>query len=184
MRKVPKERVVYLPLQYLLIRDKIGLREYTVRIDSKLNSTHMKKILFMAEDDPLMARMYERAFRTSDYELEMAFDGEEAISKLEKMDEVPLLVMLDVMMPKKNGFDVLREIKQSEKLKKIPVVMLTNLAGDADAEKALSLGAVLYLVKSQYDPKQIVEKIKEIIFASSRNEEVPGVTVSVKDINK
>ncbi len=142
----------------------------------------MDKILFMAEDDPLMSRMYERAFKVSGYQLELASDGEDAIDKLAKMPSLPVVVMLDVMMPKKNGFDVLRHIKENDKLKKLPVVMLTNLAGEADAEKALSLGAVLYLVKSQYDPKQIVQKVQEIISASSHNEEVPNVNVAVHDI--
>ena len=85
-------------------------------------------------------------------------------------------------LPKKNGFDVLRDIKNNPKLKTIPVVMLTNLAGQADAEKALSLGAVLYLVKSQYNPKEIIDKIKEILVGSSRGDEVPAVTVKTKDI--
>lgn len=138
--------------------------------------------IFMAEDDPLMSRMYERIFRASGYTLEMAFDGEEAISKLEKMETAPTMILLDVMMPKKNGFDVLRQVKQSEKLKNVPVIMLTNLAGESDAEKALSLGAVLYLVKSQYDPKEVVNKVKEILSASSRGDDVPEVSVGVKDI--
>ncbi len=136
----------------------------------------------MAEDDPLMSRMYERAFKANGYALELATDGEEAVAKLEKMTPPPTVMLLDVMMPKKNGFDVLREMKQHETLKHVPVVMLTNLAGQADAEKALSLGAVLYLVKSQYDPKEVVDKVKEILAASSRGDEVPAVGVEVKDI--
>ncbi len=142
----------------------------------------MTTILFLAEDDPLMSRMYERAFKLSGYDIEMAFDGDEAITKLEKMPTPPTVILLDIMMPKQNGFDVLRQIKLNEKLKKVPVIMLTNLAGQEDAEKALSLGAVLYLVKSQYDPKDIISKINEIITASSRAEGVPAVTVGVKDI--
>ena len=142
----------------------------------------MPTILFLAEDDPLMSRMYERAFKASGYDIEMAHDGEEAINKLEKMGKSPTVILLDIMMPKKNGFDVLRQIKLNEKLKHIPVVMLTNLAGQEDAEKALSLGAVLYLVKSQYDPKEIVNKIKEIISASTHGSEAPSVSVEVKDI--
>lgn len=142
----------------------------------------MTTILFLAEDDPLMSRMYERAFKLSGYDIEMAFDGDEAITKLEKMPTPPTVILLDIMMPKQNGFDVLRQIKLNEKLKKVPVIMLTNLAGQEDAEKALSLGAVLYLVKSQYDPKEIINKINEIITASSRSEGVPAVTVGVKDI--
>ncbi|MEY2672065.1 MAG: hypothetical protein RL687_482 [Candidatus Parcubacteria bacterium] len=142
----------------------------------------MKTILFLAEDDPLMSRMYERAFKLSGYNTEMAFDGDEAISKLEKIEELPTVILLDIMMPKQNGFDVLKHIKNSDKLKKIPVIMLTNLAGQEDAEKALSMGAVLYLVKSQYDPKEIVNKIEEIVKASSRDDGVPNVKVEVKNL--
>ena len=136
--------------------------------------------LFMAEDDPLMSRMYERAFRLGGHELTLAHDGEEALASLQKMDEEPTLILLDVMMPKMNGFDVLRKIKVDEKLKSIPVIMLTNLAGESDAEKALGLGAVLYLVKSQYDPKQIVAKVQEIIAASTHGDNIPSVTVEMK----
>lgn len=141
----------------------------------------MAKLLFMAEDDPLMSRMYERAFRLAGDDLVIAHDGEEAITLLQKADPKPAVILLDIMMPKINGFDVLRKIKEDEKLKNIPVIMLTNLAGDSDAEKALSLGAVLYLVKSQYNPKDIVAKVKEIIAASSRGDGIPEVTVEVKE---
>lgn len=136
--------------------------------------------LFMAEDDPLMSRMYERAFRLGGHELTMAHDGEEALMMLQKTDQKPTVILLDVMMPKINGFDVLRKVKEDEALKGIPVIMLTNLAGDADAEKALSLGAVLYLVKSQYDPKEIVNKVGEIIAGTSHGDNIPAVTVEVK----
>ncbi len=140
--------------------------------------------LFMAEDDPLMSRMYERAFRLGGDELIMAHDGEEALAVLQKAEEKPAVILLDVMMPKINGFDVLRKIKEDEKLKSIPVIMLTNLAGDSDAEKALGLGAVLYLVKSQYNPKEIVEKVKEIIAGYSRKENIPEVKVKTRTAKK
>lgn len=136
--------------------------------------------LFIAEDDPLMSRMYERAFRLGGHELTLAHDGEEALALLQKMEEKPTLILLDIMMPKMNGFDVLRKIKEDEKLKSIPVIMLTNLAGESDAEKALGLGAVLYLVKSQYSPKEVVGKVQEIIAASAHGDNVPPVTVEMK----
>ena len=131
-----------------------------------------------------MSRMYERAFRLGGHELTMAGDGEEALSSLEKMDPKPSLIMLDVMMPKMSGFDVLRKIKADDKLKGIPTILLTNLAGAQDAEKGLELGAVMYLVKSQYDPKQVVAKVEEIIKASGHGQEVPDVKVEVKDTEK
>ena len=141
----------------------------------------MNKILFIVEDDPLMSRMYEKAFRLNNFDIEQAFDGQEAIAKLETMNPKPVLIVLDVMMPKMSGFDVLKHIKASPDLKNIPVVMLSNLAGQEDAEKALLMGAVLYLVKSQYEPKQIVEKIKEIISGYSRKDSIPEVKVQTKD---
>lgn len=140
--------------------------------------------LFIAEDDPLMIRMYERAFRLGGHELTMAGDGEEALATLQKMDQKPDVIILDIMMPKISGFDVLRKIKEDENLKKIPVILLTNLSGQEDAEKGLELGAVLYLVKSEYSPKQVVEKVEEIIKASTRGEGIPEVKVKVKDIKK
>src|SRR5207244_4345919 len=112
--------------------------------------------LFIAEDDPLMSRMYERAFKAGGHDITMAGDGEEAMQKLPTMEPKPALILLDVMMPKMNGFDVLRKLKADANLKAVPVILLTNLAGEADAQKGLELGAVMYLVKSQYEPKQVV----------------------------
>lgn len=141
----------------------------------------MSTVLFLAEDDPLMSRMYERAFKTNGFDLTISFDGEDAINKLKAINPKPTVVMLDVMMPKKSGFDVLREMKEDSNLKNIPVILLTNLAGEKDAEKGLELGAVLYLVKSQYSPKETVIKIKEIVAGYERKEGIPEVEVNVKN---
>jgi two-component system chemotaxis sensor kinase CheA len=140
----------------------------------------MATLLFLAEDDPLMSRMYERAFKSNGFDLKITFDGEEAINSLKSMDPKPVVVVLDVMMPKKSGFDVLREVKEDPTLKNIPVILLTNLAGEKDAEKGLELGAVAYLVKSQYSPKEIVVKIKEICSGYERKEGIPEVKVNIK----
>jgi DNA-binding response OmpR family regulator len=139
-------------------------------------------ILLVVEDDPLISRMYEKAFKMSGHDISVAGDGEKALEMLQKGENKPTLIMLDVMMPKMNGFDVLRKLKEDEKLKNIPVILLTNLAGQEDAEKGLELGAVLYLVKSQYTPKQIVQKVEQIIESYSRKDNIPEVNVKVKDI--
>ena len=144
----------------------------------------MSTILFFAEDDPLMSRMYEKAFKMSGFDLAIAFDGDEAIQKLKAMDPKPTVAVLDIMMPKKSGFEVLREMKADPILKSIPVILLTNLAGEQDAEKGLELGAVLYLIKSKYSPIEIVAKIREIVDSYSRKEGIPEVSVKVKDIKK
>ena len=138
--------------------------------------------IYIVEDDPLMSRMYEKAFRLNGYDVELAFDGEEGLKKLTAMAEKPTIMLLDIMMPKMSGFDVLKALKEDKDLKKLPVIALTNLAGKDDAEKALSLGAVLYLVKSQYDPKEVVEKVKEIIAGYDHGGNAPEVKVKTKDI--
>jgi len=131
----------------------------------------MTKVLLIVEDDPLMQRMYQKIFTFEKYEVETASNGEEGLEKARSVK--PTVVLLDVMMPKMNGLQVLEKIKSDPDTKNIPVIMLTNLAGEKDAETALMKGAVKYIVKSEHDPKQVVGMVKEIISAHSRDE-VPG----------
>lgn len=130
----------------------------------------MAKILII-EDDPLMQRMYQKAFAFDGYEVFVAGDGVEGLEKVRS--EKPTLILLDVMMPKMNGLDTLSKIKADPDLKATPVIMLTNLAGSADAEKALSMGAVKYIIKSEQEPKQVVAMVKEILAGYTRDA-IPG----------
>lgn len=127
----------------------------------------MAKILIV-EDDPLMSRMYEKIFMFEKYDVELAHDGEEALTKARTVG--PTLIMLDVMMPKMNGLQVLEKLKADPATKGIPVVMLTNLAGQQDAETALSKGAIKYLIKSEHEPKEVTDIVKEILAGYTRNE--------------
>jgi CheY-like chemotaxis protein len=131
----------------------------------------MAQVLLIVEDDPLMQRMYQKIFTFEKYEVSTASNGEEGLDKVRTLK--PTVVLLDVMMPKMNGLQVLEKIKSDPDIKHIPVIMLTNLAGEKDAEAALMKGAVKYIVKSEHDPKQIVAMVKEIILAHSRDV-VPG----------
>lgn len=127
----------------------------------------MDTILLIVEDDPLMSRMYQRIFSFEKYKVEMAADGIEGLDKARLVK--PALILLDVMMPRMNGMEVLDKLKQDPELKNIPVVMLTNLAGQQDAEAALMKGAVKYIIKSEHDPKEVANMIKEIIEAHNRD---------------
>jgi len=127
----------------------------------------MAKILII-EDDPLMRRLYQKIFTFEKYEVESAEDGEEGLEKARKVK--PTLILLDVMMPKMNGLQVLEKLKADPDLKKIPVVMLTNLAGQKDAETALAKGAVKYIVKSEYEPKQVSDMVKGVLAGYIRDE--------------
>lgn len=120
----------------------------------------MTKILII-EDDPLMSRMYERIFSLEGYQVELAHDGLEGLEKARTGK--PSLILLDIMMPKMNGLQTLDELKKDESTKTIPVVMLSNLTGEQDEELALSKGAVSYIVKSSFEPKDIILIIKNIL---------------------
>lgn len=127
----------------------------------------MVKILIV-EDDPLMLRMYQKIFSFEGYEVVTAIDGEEGLQKARQ--ENPTLILLDIMMPKMNGLQVLEELKSDPSTSKIPMVMLTNLAGTQDAETALSKGAVKYIIKSEYEPRQVADMVKEVLAGYTRNE--------------
>jgi CheY-like chemotaxis protein len=111
--------------------------------------------------------MYQKIFTFEQFEVEVASNGEEALAKVVNFN--PDLVLLDVMMPKMNGLQVLDKLKADEKTKNTPVVMLTNLAGQQDAETALAKGAVKYIIKSEYEPKQVVEMVKEVLAGYANN---------------
>ena len=127
----------------------------------------MAKILIV-EDDPLISRMYQKVFTFEKYDVEMASDGEEGLTKARASK--PTLILLDIMMPKMNGLETLEKLKADPDLKSIPVVMLTNLAGDKDVETALAKGAVKYIIKSEYDPKQVTNMVQEVLAGYTRDE--------------
>jgi DNA-binding response OmpR family regulator len=127
--------------------------------------TDIKPFAFYAEDDPFMIRMYERIFKLNNFDVEFAFDGSEAIEKLRKIERMPDIILLDVMMPKTNGLEVLKFIKGEEKLKNIPIILLSNLANREEQARGIEMGAVDYLVKSDHQPKDVVEKIRAVIVA-------------------
>lgn len=127
----------------------------------------MAKILII-EDDPLMSRMYEKIFKFEGFEVDVAINGEEGLEKVKTGN--PNLVLLDIMMPRMNGIQVLEKLKFDPATKAVPVVILTNLAGEKDAEEALSKGAVRYIVKSSYEPKQVTNIVKEILAGYTRDE--------------
>ena len=130
----------------------------------------MAKVLIV-EDDSLMLRLYQKAFGFEQYEVEVADNGEDGLLKAKQV--MPTIVLLDIMMPKMNGLQVLERLKADPMTKNLPVVVLTNLAGSQDAEEALKRGAVRYIVKSEHDPKQVVDIVKEIVAGYTRNQ-VPG----------
>ena len=120
----------------------------------------MKKILIV-EDDTFLSQMYATKLEQASYQAEIADDGEKAISKIK--EGRPDLVLLDIVLTKKDGYEVLRQIKQDDQLKSIPVILLTNLGQKTEVEKGLGLGANAYIIKAHYTPAAVVAKIKEVL---------------------
>ena len=122
----------------------------------------MDKILLIVEDNQSIIDLYESAFKLNKYEVEKAMSGNEAIQILKGVAKKPDVILLDIMMSRMNGFELLKKIKADQELQRIPVVILTNLAQQHDVDRGLELGAVLYLVKSQYDPQEIVDRVNSV----------------------
>ena len=120
----------------------------------------MKKILFI-EDAPDLQKQVGEILKDEGFKILSALDGEEGLELIKR--EKPDLVLLDLILPKKDGFEVLKEVKKDEELKDIPVIILTNLEAMDDVEKALSLGATTYLVKANYELDEVVARIKKIL---------------------
>lgn len=119
--------------------------------------------VLIVEDDTFINSAYAAKFVHEGIATQFATDGEEAISILSKENQLPSLVMLDLMLPKKNGFEVLKEMKQNPKWKDIPVIVLTNLAQEADAKRGVELGAVEYLVKADTKISDVITKVKKYL---------------------
>jgi len=127
----------------------------------------MARILII-EDDELIRRMYQQIFSFRGHDISLAINGEEGIEQARA--NKPTLILLDIMMPKLNGLDMLKQLKALPELEHIPVIILTNLMGAADAETALESGAIKYIIKSDYTPKEVVDMVEGILAGYTRNE--------------
>jgi DNA-binding response OmpR family regulator len=117
--------------------------------------------VLIIDDDPLFQEELTGALASAGYRVENAYDGDAGLQSI--LREAPDLVILDLILPKKDGFKVLREMKWRDEVKRIPVIVLSNLQNSDNIEIAVRLGVTDYLVKSNYTVAQIVEKIKGVL---------------------
>lgn len=124
----------------------------------------MKKKILIIEDDAILNRALQDFLlkhESQAFEASGASNGDEGVRFAK--ERKPDLIILDIILPKKDGFEVLTEIKADPEIKETPVILLTNLSGLNDVQRALELGASTYLVKSDYKLEEVVAKIKEIL---------------------
>ena len=117
--------------------------------------------VLLVEDDKMIVEMYTLKFSQEGYEVIMAENGKDGLQKAKETK--PDIILLDVILPQMDGFTVLKELKADDEIKNIPVVLLTNLGQDGDVRKGLELGAIDYLIKANYTPSQVVEKVKSLV---------------------
>lgn len=115
--------------------------------------------IVLVEDDVVLSDMYLKKFSMEGYDIERAMDGEEGLALVKKLK--PDIVLLDIMMPKKNGLDTLKDIKADPELKGVYVVLLTNVGEQNYIDEGFKLGANQYLMKSNFTPREVVEKVEE-----------------------
>jgi len=120
----------------------------------------MKKILFI-EDEATLQKTFGDILGQAGYKMISALDGETGLRLVRT--EKPDLILLDLILPKVHGFEVLKKLKENPETKKIPVIILTNLEGMEDIEKAIELGATTYLVKTQYTIEEVIDKVKKAL---------------------
>lgn len=118
-----------------------------------------KSEIVLVEDDEILSKVINEELKDMGFSVTRAFDGEEGLKLIKS--KKPDLVLLDIILPKKNGFEVLEELKKSLDTRDIPVIVLTMIGKDEDIKKGLDLGADDYIVKSQHAISEIVEKIKD-----------------------
>ena len=115
----------------------------------------------IVEDEEVLAKVFQEKLEKSGYEVRVAGDGDAALTVAASFK--PDVIVLDLLLPKKSGFEVLEALKKDQMLKMMPVIVVSNLGEDSDIKRALSLGAADYYVKSEHPINEIVEKIKNVL---------------------
>jgi CheY-like chemotaxis protein len=120
----------------------------------------MDKKILVVDDEPNVVRTLTFVLQKEGYDVTSAVNGEEALARVR--ESRPSLVFLDVMMPKMNGYDVCRELKQDSNLRDIRVIMLSAKGQETDREKALGLGAIEFITKP-FSPVGVIRRVKELL---------------------
>lgn len=118
-----------------------------------------KKLILLIEDDEFLAELYATKLKLEGYEISLAGDGEKGLKMIK--EKKPDLILLDIILPRKDGFEILKIMKADRELKNIPVILLTNLSQKDEVKKGLDLGANDYLIKAHFMPSEVVKKIKQ-----------------------
>jgi DNA-binding response OmpR family regulator len=134
------------------------------------------KILFV-DDDNFLRKVYEAELKEKNFDVILAQDGDEGLEKA--LLEDPDLIILDMIMPKKSGFEVLTELQRNQKTRNIPVIILSNLGQEDDKKKGVDLGAVDYLIKDNITLGILVDKINQYLNSKTQSKQAKINSVKI-----
>ena len=117
--------------------------------------------VLIVEDDVFLSQIYQKKFEMEGYKVSTADNGEKGLADANK--KKPNIVLLDILLPKMDGFVVLNKLKADPETKDIPVILLTNLGQKEDVDKGLEQGAVDYLIKAHFKPSEVVDKVRKVL---------------------
>lgn len=120
-----------------------------------------KATVLLVEDEKMLADMYATKFMMEGFDTHTAYDGQAGVTMASQVK--PDIILLDIIMPKLDGFAVLKQLRQAEETKKTPVILLTNLGQDEDIKKGQKLGATDYFVKANHTPAEVVNKVRAVL---------------------
>jgi len=120
----------------------------------------MKKVLIV-EDEDIIIQLLQKKLIQEGYEVSVAHNGEEGLNALR--ESKPDIVLLDIVMPKKSGYEVMEEMSKDPELKKIPIIIISNSGQPVELDKAKELGARDWLIKTEFDPNEVAEKVRKQI---------------------
>ncbi len=120
----------------------------------------MKKVLIV-EDEDIIIDLLKKKLLQEGYDVSIAHDGEEGLKSLREIK--PDIVLLDIVMPKKSGYEVMEEMGKDPELSKIPIIIISNSGQPVELDKAKDLGAKDWLIKTEFDPQEVADKVKKQI---------------------
>jgi len=121
----------------------------------------MAKKILIIEDEEIIHSLLQKKLAEEGYEVSIATNGVEGLEKMKKAK--PDLVLLDIIMPEKGGFEVMEEMQRDESLRGIPVIVISNSGQPVELDRAKELGARDWLIKTEFDPQEVIEKVKKQI---------------------
>lgn len=117
--------------------------------------------VLLVEDDPLLLDIYTTKFKQAGFDIEVVESGDKAVESIQKTH--PDVVLLDIVLPHTDGWDILQQMQQQQTMKGIPIIILSNLGQKEEIEKGLGLGAAKYLIKAHYTPSEVVKEVQHVL---------------------